>query len=91
MPHSHSEAAAVIGSITPAVFPTPAVAIRTNDPATIATIYGFAEHQAVAARSIATTFLRHVAAAPTRRDTTRAIGQRAFVEQLLASEGVGVR
>ncbi|MGW5703791.1 hypothetical protein [Amycolatopsis japonica] len=44
-----------VEAITAAAFPTPALAQRTNDPATLARITGFAEHQAAIAKDLAAT------------------------------------
>lgn len=68
----HTTADAVVDSITAAAFPTPALALRTNDPARLARIRGFAEHQAAAARTIAAALLQHLAAASGRHDLARA-------------------
>uniref|UniRef100_UPI003F49102D hypothetical protein n=1 Tax=Amycolatopsis sp. CA-096443 TaxID=3239919 RepID=UPI003F49102D len=68
----HATADAVLNSISAGAFPTPALAIRTDDPARLAGIRGFAEHQAAAARAIAAAVLRRLAAAPARDDLARA-------------------
>lgn len=55
---------AVVATITAAAFPVPALAQRTNNPATLAKITGFAEHQATAARDFAATVAYRLRSAP---------------------------
>jgi len=55
---------AVVEAITAAAFPTPALAQRTNDPATLATITRFAGHQATVAQDLAATIAHRLREVP---------------------------
>lgn len=59
------DAGHIVAGITRCAFPTPNVAIRTDDPDELSRICAFADHQAAAARTIAAQVLRVLAAAPT--------------------------